>query len=75
MIRCRPLRTVYVDWNNSGDEDGSLSHPFDTVQEGIDAAGHGTTISIETGTYTESPTFDKRGRVVARNGPSVIRRP
>lgn len=51
-------------------EDGSLAHPFDTVQEAIDAAGHGTTISIDTGVYDETGTtvFYKRGEVKATGG-------
>ncbi len=38
-----PITGVYVDGDNAADplEDGSMSHPFDTIQEGIDAAGIG----------------------------------
>lgn len=33
-------------------EDGSAYHPFDAIQEGIDAAGTGATVLVLDGTYT-----------------------
>jgi hypothetical protein len=70
MWRTRPFVVVHVDEANAGIEDGSAAHPFNTVQEGIAAAGNGTTISIRAGDYHESGTtrFSKRGRVVAASG-------
>jgi photosystem II stability/assembly factor-like uncharacterized protein len=70
MWKTRPMVTVYVDKANNGFEDGSAAHPYNTVQEGIAAAGNGTTISIQAGDYNESgtTTFFKHGRVVATNG-------
>jgi photosystem II stability/assembly factor-like uncharacterized protein len=69
MYRTRPLHIVYVDWSNQGPEDGSFLHPFDTIQEAIDVAGNGTTISIATGSYPDLPLlFYKSGPVVATGG-------
>jgi hypothetical protein len=74
MWRTRPLVTVFVDQANTGREDGSQTFPYDTVTEGVDAAGHGTTISIEAADYDEGPLdFDKRGTVRATGGTATVR--
>ncbi len=36
------------------DEDGTIEHPFDTIQEAIDAATDGDTIVVRPGTYRET---------------------
>jgi photosystem II stability/assembly factor-like uncharacterized protein len=69
MFRARILSTVYVDIANTGTEDGTLLHPYRTIQAAINAAGSGSTISIATGVYPQAPLiFWKRGRVESRNG-------
>ncbi|MFH1748038.1 MAG: hypothetical protein ABIG44_13465, partial [Planctomycetota bacterium] len=75
MYRCRPLVNVYVDWRNSGQEDGSWTYPYNTVTEGVAAAGHGTDIHIADGDYNEAGVvrFETRGRVTGYGGVVTIR--
>jgi hypothetical protein len=74
MFRARILQTVYVDINNNGFQDGTLQFPYHTIQQGVDAAGNGSNISIKTGTYPQAPvTFSRRGLVLPRDGIVEIR--
>ncbi|MFC1687263.1 dockerin type I domain-containing protein [Patescibacteria group bacterium] len=49
-------KDVYVDVSNTGDpdEDGSSDHPFDLIQEGIDAANMGSVVRVSPGIYLEN---------------------
>ena len=63
------LTELYVDQNGPGDpgplnpnvsdpnEDGTMSHPFDRIQEAIEVASEGATIIVGPGTYEESIDF------------------
>jgi len=45
---------IYVDVaNNSGYEDGSQYAPYNTIQEGLNAAGNGCTVQVAPGEYVE----------------------
>ncbi|MFQ5807361.1 MAG: right-handed parallel beta-helix repeat-containing protein [Phycisphaerae bacterium] len=78
--------TWYVDDDAPGDpgpgdptvsdplEDGSAEHPFDAIQEGIDAAVDGDTVLVLDGTYTGdgNKNLDFGGKLVtvrSENGP------
>ena len=57
-----PAGTIWVDVNNtSGVEDGSAAHPFNTVQEGIDAAVNGDEVVVLPGEYVETVTLEGSG--------------
>jgi nitrous oxidase accessory protein NosD len=44
--------TIYVDDNNTdGPWDGSLQHPYQYVQDGVNASGNGDTVFVFNGTY------------------------
>ncbi len=82
-------RVFYVDDDAAGDpapgdptvsdpeEDGSRAHPFDFVQEAIDAAEDGDMVIVADGTYRtvdsrNNPIADFRGRAItlrSENGP------
>jgi hypothetical protein len=65
--------TVFVDINNAtGNEDGSAAHPFNTIQEGINAAGNGGTVGVAPGTYYESITLASDRGVVGTDPKTTI---
>ncbi|MFC1937934.1 right-handed parallel beta-helix repeat-containing protein, partial [Chloroflexota bacterium] len=66
-----PSTVIYVDASNtSGIEDGTAEHPYNTIQEGINAALAGYTVRVAAGTYPENITL-KSGVVVEGEGADV----
>ena len=60
--------TVHADDDNTtGLENGTERHPFDTIQEAVNAVSDGGTIKVARGTYTESVTIDGK-RVTIEGG-------
>ena len=51
---------IYVDSaNTTGIEDGTQTHPFDTITEGIDAVASGKSVMVTAGTYNEQLIINK----------------
>ncbi len=69
-----PKPTVYVDGSNIGDplENGSLVHPFDKIQEGINAANAGDIVHVASGTYYEHIIVNKSLTLLGENRNTVI---
>ncbi len=67
------LKTVYVDDNNtSGPWDGTLQHPYQHIQDGIDNANSGDTVSVLNGTYYENVNVNKKVRLIGENNSNTI---
>jgi parallel beta-helix repeat protein len=67
-------RTVYVDINNAADpsQDGSSSHPFSTMQKGIDNANAGDTVFVRKGHYFETVAIPRSVNLVGENRDNTI---
>ncbi len=51
---------IYVDAGNAtGTEDGTKTHPFHTIAEGIDAVAPGKSVIVSAGTYNEQLVVNK----------------
>jgi nitrous oxidase accessory protein NosD len=53
LLASEPLlaSTIWVDRFNTGPEDGTSDHPFNTIQEGMDVAVYGDTVLVRPGVY------------------------
>ncbi len=49
---------IHVDVSNVGVEDGTLEHPYNTIDEGIAAASRGDTVIVAAGNYTRRTAID-----------------
>ena len=74
IYECRPLKFVYVDIANNGDEDGSYSDPYNTFDEGYNAAGNGSNMIMTGGDYNQgNRVLVKRLEVSGQGGTVIIR--
>lgn len=74
MWRCWAPETYYINWSYNGNERGSQSEPFNTVQEAVDRAARGMTYSINAGNYNEGhKVARKKSKWVATGGAVRIR--
>jgi hypothetical protein len=64
---------VYVDATNTGSEDGTFEHPWNTVTKGINAAPPGAIVAIRSNTYFEPQVVSKAVTLMTYVGPTVIR--
>ena len=67
-------QTIYVDLsNNTGIEDGTEQHPFNTIKEGINAASPGNTVMIKSGTYIPDDSWSGNDHtLLLKAGVSLI---
>jgi parallel beta-helix repeat protein len=65
---------IYVNAANSSDpaQDGSLEHPFDTIQEAVDVAFPGDVVSVEAGIYSEYVQIKKSFVSLTSKGGAVV---
>ena len=73
VIECQPLNIIYVDWRNLWYmEDGTLTYPYSSVGEGIDAVSNGGSVLIFNGSYPETLIVRKPVTLEANGGPVII---
>jgi len=68
-------RIIFVDGDNVGDplENGSFTHPYDMIQEGVNAASLGDLVLVASGTYYEHVTVAKSLTLVGEDiGNTII---
>jgi len=63
---------TFVDISNAGVEDGSMTNPYNTIQEGIDNTTAGGTVNVADGTYPEALNLDKDLTISATNPGNVL---
>jgi hypothetical protein len=69
--------TIFVDWQNSGLQDGTAAHPYQTLAPALAVAAPGDAIVVRTGSYNlAGGLINKSATIRAENGPvTIISRP
>ena len=52
-------KVVFVDKSATGSEDGSSTHPYQTIAKALDHVSEGTEVRVKNGTYKENITIPK----------------
>lgn len=64
---------IYVDADNGGFEDGTGANPFNTIQEGVDAATQDGIVHVAAGTYNEAVIITTDGvNLIGANKETTI---
>ena len=66
------LNPVYVDWANTGVENGTIANPFNTVVEGVQVVIPDGAVYIRSGSYPEILNFNRPVTLLATGGPVTI---
>ncbi len=72
IVAHAPGNVVWVDFTHTGDEEGTFMEPYNTLEEGVNAAGSGDTIYVKAGFSGESLRIDSPVRIRAWEGCAVI---
>jgi VCBS repeat-containing protein len=67
VVGAATAQTVYVDVaNTSGVENGTATYPYNTIQEGVNAATTGATVMVASGTYNAGVVISNRQGIIVR---------
>jgi len=68
-------KSIYVDKDNKGSQDGSKDHPYSTIGKAVKKAKGSTVIYVAKGTYKENITLPKNTKLVGgkKTGDVVIK--
>ena len=64
---------VYTDWRNTGFENGTMEHPYNTVMEAVELVIPYGAVYIYTGSYPETETFTLNPHGLTINRPMTLR--
>jgi nitrous oxidase accessory protein NosD len=65
-------QTVYVNGCAAGPGNGSLSNPYNTLTRAVDLAPPGSPLVVQSGSYPERLTIEKKLTITASGGPVLI---
>lgn len=67
-VASEPSNIIYVDDSNtSGIEDGSMAHPYNTIQEGVDAAQEDNTVLVDDSGNAYEEQVDMKSNIIVQS--------